>query len=245
MLDEQRQMLRRSSEAYDAGAHYEAKRLATIVFTLVRDGGRNNRSLLTQLDLKDHLRFISSSADLTIFHIPKTHLASAMVVDYRYPAIFAPRHYFRTFADKPLKEVSFSQWWEETIIEKALHLEPDPKRVKSITLSRKNLVFSLRDQDGGAHIDPALTDPVYAEIAVGEGVGLSATSPDGTLEPLRAQLPSMRQIAWELEQTLQQLGGGPVIKPRPTFQELQEQLYGRLGWPATPLPPPKDEDGRI
>jgi len=48
-----------SSANYDAGEDWEAERLANAVFNLVFDGGKI-ASVLSQLEVKDSLRFVSS-----------------------------------------------------------------------------------------------------------------------------------------------------------------------------------------
>jgi hypothetical protein len=65
--------------------------------------------------------------------------------------------------------------------------------------------MTLRDQDGGAHDDPELSDAGCVSVAKGAGVGLwfridneAQRRPDPG-----PHLASMRQIAWELEQALE------------------------------------------
>jgi hypothetical protein len=65
LLNEHRQALAASCEAYDGGHEWEAARLATTTFTLVHDRGAI-RSLLTQLGLKASLRFVSSGRVVSV-----------------------------------------------------------------------------------------------------------------------------------------------------------------------------------
>jgi hypothetical protein len=58
--------LETSGRNFDLGAKWEAPRLATAVYTMVHDGGRNSKSILTQLGLRATLRFSSS----VLAHIP-------------------------------------------------------------------------------------------------------------------------------------------------------------------------------
>ncbi len=59
-LREQVAALRASSAAYDAGERWEATRLAATAYILLHDGGRRSQSLLTRLNLRRELSFISS-----------------------------------------------------------------------------------------------------------------------------------------------------------------------------------------
>jgi hypothetical protein len=59
LLNGQMSALGVSSKGFDAGEEWEAERLATTVFNLVHDGGPIV-SLLSQLEVKDSLKFLSS-----------------------------------------------------------------------------------------------------------------------------------------------------------------------------------------
>jgi len=102
---------------------------------------------------------------------------------------FEPRH------------VSFKEWWERDTV----YASPREKH----QVKRKNLVFSLRHKDGGAHYDPELTDPNYIEL-VHEASPIVFTPAGGSPVPLRQlEKPMMRQIAWELLETLKAAGHIP------------------------------------
>ena len=60
-LDVQRRAIVASCAAYDNGEKWEALRLATAVYLVVHDGGKNNKSLLTQLGVRDATKFIASA----------------------------------------------------------------------------------------------------------------------------------------------------------------------------------------
>ena len=72
-------------------------------------------------------------------------------------------------------------------------------------MTRKKLVFALRNLDGGAHYDEEILDPNYIEMT--RGKSWVAVSPDGTKRPVRQlELASMRQIAWEVLDSLECAG---------------------------------------
>jgi len=60
-LQEQLDHMRRSAEAFDSGTLAEGQRLATSVYVICSDGGRNSRSLLSQLGVRDGMKFPDSS----------------------------------------------------------------------------------------------------------------------------------------------------------------------------------------
>ena len=194
LLAEQRAALAASCEGYDKGNEWEAARLATSVFTLVHDGG-DIQSLLTRLGLRAGLRFVSTG---------RYQPPPGMQVSFATPALlgmragpdgmrFVPQ--FQLSARKPEPtRVQFETWWaKEDVYESG-----------SVQLSRRRLVFALRHQDGGGHVGE-LTDPSYVSLKA--GAGISGSVPDGSSRPLiEAANATMRQVAWEVTETLKELG---------------------------------------
>jgi hypothetical protein len=65
-------------------------------------------------------------------------------------------------------------------------------------------VFALRHQDGGSHVGE-LTDNLYAKLKA--GAGISVRMDDGSRRAMiEAATVTMRQVAWEVVGTLEQLG---------------------------------------
>jgi hypothetical protein len=187
-----------SCQSYDAGNQWEAFRIATAVHVLVHDGGKKVRSILTQLGIRGPLRFVSSGHG----HFPGNLARELQLVKMR---ISTERggEYLPVLGDcaTPPRLVQFHTWWDDDKIFR----DPD-----SFFLNRRRLVWSMRDQDGGAHLDNELTDPAYVRLSKKESpikVGIRTTFEDGTtsetLKPLEgAHFALMRQVAWELQQTL-------------------------------------------
>jgi hypothetical protein len=192
LLTEKRQAMLHSSASYDQGNLWEAKRLANEIAMLVHDPVRGrSKSLLTQLGCKADLRFHDTCAN-----------HPAMVRDGE---IFPPSgllglagdaNGWRIVPSCQLSEMpsdwsedqKFRFWWEESVT----------RFVGRANLSRKNLVMSARDQDGGAHVDGVLELKSYADFAFD-----AASSARVNGQPLpNAHLACIRQIAWELMQTL-------------------------------------------
>ena len=139
-FEEQMSAFQSSSAAFDAGQTWEAKRLATVVNILVHDHGRTI-SLLKQLRVKDAIRFRSSGHPLRdgnlLSEMPlvKIEMSSTGV------------RYLPLLGDRPPTSprwFPFSKWWEEPIL----------RHGKRVSVSRKNLVMAMRNQDGGGHVDP-------------------------------------------------------------------------------------------
>src|SRR5438270_671390 len=77
-LDVQRRAILSSSKSYDEGNKCEALRLATAVYVVVHDAGRN-KSILGQLGIKGSLRFIASGPPSN----PKNLLRATLLVSTR------------------------------------------------------------------------------------------------------------------------------------------------------------------
>jgi hypothetical protein len=91
-------------------------------------------------------------------------------------------------------ELQFDRWWAK---------EPIFKDHKA-ELTRRRLIFGLRHQDGGGHVG-TLTDTAYVWLKGGAGwFGGIGTGPPEALRG--ATMATMRQVAWEVTETLKQLG---------------------------------------
>jgi hypothetical protein len=190
-LEIQSNAIRSSDAAYDAGEWWEALRLATAVFIVVHDGGRRNTSILSQLGIRGKLRFVSSGFQYSPTNrLRETHLLSTRVygdgtAEYR-PLLggagWSPRL------------IQFREWWEKELI----------FRDGQFSLTRKSLTFSLRNQEGGAHFDPTVSDPNYLRFAKEQLTTPYIVARGLPPKPiLGAELASMRQISWELIKTLE------------------------------------------
>lgn len=113
------------------------------------------------------------------------------------------------------KEAKFSAWWEATVIR-------DPKRRD---LSRKNLIFFFRNKMGGAHVSEGydrlgeMASAAFADLARSDPGAWIMRSGSVLLRPeYGVQFASVRQIGWELGQTLRRhcgdlLGDEQVLPP--------------------------------
>lgn len=188
-LDEQLSMLRGSCDHNDAGQTYEAKRLATVVDTLVHDRSKRTVSLLTRLGIKSQIKFISKSTGWSDTSLT-TQMPLVSLKRSAGGARYAP------LLDGFPQDVShrpFTTWWEEPVLRDKM------RRL----ITRKNLVCSLRDQDGGSHIDGVLDNEAYVSVSRKNGASWFFGK-DGDAWPIEPgpHLATMRQIAWEVDKSI-------------------------------------------
>jgi len=205
-LNDQLSAISSSGNAYDRGDLWEAKRIAAAVHMIVHDGKMNNRSIASQLGIRGTMAFLSST---DVPHLPDKNLILG-------PELFPqPRLLrFQMESNKVLRviarldgciprTVGIAEWWNEPIYEHG-----------AISISRSSLIRTMRDQDGGGHVDPEL-ERAYSDFTDSIGNGVTATA-DGRLVFTIPQIPlapppnqeglpiphgplaSARQIGWEI-----------------------------------------------
>jgi hypothetical protein len=191
-LTEQLDFLRSSAAAYDAGGEHYAKQIAVHIRTLVHDKGRSV-SVLSHLGVKDKLGFVDTAAadppppptldlsfglcllKMTLGTKPSTRFVAPLAETVHDPLRQHPR-------------TCFKDWWGVPLLRDTVGNE----------FSRSDLVLSVCDQDGGAHIDSKL-NAAYQALARENSIGIT----DGAGQPLNSvALASVRQIAYEMLQTL-------------------------------------------
>ena len=175
--------LQASANAYDGGFAGEAKRLAVSIRVLVHDTNIS-KSLLGQLGQKS-ANFVD-----TAFPVEAGNLSShtGLVMVSASPSGGA--RYMAFLDDAPhgqIRTVDFDSWWNTTVFIDA----------RKNALSRKDLVLAVTNQDGGAHVDPALNQ-TYADLSRNNSLGWIFS--DGkTTQPLeKPECAAIRQIAHEL-----------------------------------------------
>jgi len=187
-----------SSNSYDAGNKWEAKRLATTAYTILHDGGRNSKSLLGQMGAKDSALFLSTNQPPDVPGIQTISILGGMcAVEW---GADGPNYVPVLENSFEKRYLGFDSWWNEVVFTNT--------RGQSIT--RKNLVFSLRSQDGGSHFDPSLPDNAYLHMKDGSDTSMRAFA--GELKPTvnmsdsmpiqNGHLAIMRQVAYELMTSL-------------------------------------------
>ena len=209
-LREQYEALLASSASYDAGNRWEAKRLATAIYNLVHDGGRQTRSILTQLGVRDILPLLSSVKPPDKPGTFTMSIANGMCAVGSGPEgqIYVPvlAHAFNK------RQIRFKEWWGETIYENTRGQE----------ITRMNLVSSLRSKDGGSHVDAVIPDSAYLGLRSGKETPVICIPGNRSSFNLSEAIPIqlghlaiMRQISYEMITSLEnyvQSSGGQVSK---------------------------------
>ena len=189
-LAEQVSALASSCKAFDAGDQWEAKRLATTLYTLLHDGGRNSRSLLGQIGRKEIL-YTSSCCGVNDSNLQADEPLTLMWLS-SVGAVHLPIKAEIAEVVGGYKQLKFGKWWDEAVF----------KDMSKRRLSRKNLIFSLRSQEGGSHFDHKVRDAVYKGYKEGQGSGWTFSDGKGAETFVAGgPLATMRQIAWEVADT--------------------------------------------
>jgi hypothetical protein len=214
---EQLTFLRNAATGYDGGFEPEAKNLALRVRVMVHDKGRS-RSLLSHLGLKGQMPFRDTAlADPApgVITLDGGLCTFQFLLDTPGKIAFkAPRDDLSV--DRMHPPACFDDWWLRPVLHDAA----------GNAFARRDLVLSVCDQDGGAHIDAKL-NPKYAALtrsnSLGfgqsggeqpnsavltfgfEGLNQVADIDEDDAEPLSNSiaLASVRQVAHELISTLE------------------------------------------
>lgn len=187
-LAEQIEFLKSSVLVFDRGNHSEAKRLATVIRTLLHDT-KSSKSLLGQLGMKSLLFWDTS------FRVPSADLSNASRVG-PYEGLVclnigpSGSRFIAPLDEPPTppRKVSFEEYWIKSIL-----IDNNRK-----LFSRRDLILNLTNKDGGVHIDPFLPND-YAALSRSNSLGWK----DEAGKPLiDVELVVVRQIAHEVLKTL-------------------------------------------
>lgn len=183
-LRDQLKLMQSFCESFDNGSEVHAKPLATSLRTLLNHQGKNNISLLAQLNLrcgyfKDSVGRIKGDV--------RCHLGLVSISVKDDVPKWAPR------LSQVYRSTLFSDWWTRPVI----------KPLNGPCFSRKELVLEVADTDGGAHVDPKLK-PGYFNLSRANSMGFEFEFEAGKLvNPQgRIELVCVRQIAEEVLHTL-------------------------------------------
>ena len=183
--------LEASASAFDNGYEAEAKRLAVTLRVLLHDTNQSH-SLLGLLGVKLTMSFTDTAAPI----LPGNMLPTPGLVMLKMVAggessyvpllgMLAPPHV------KP--PAHFTPWWNDDVT----------KDKDGNLWSRKSFVLTLANKEGGAHVDPSLSDS-YEALVNRNGLGWQARTPNG-VQPLLGSpaAAAVRQIAYEVLDTLE------------------------------------------
>jgi len=204
----------RGGAAFDEGHASEAAGIAAAVYVFVHEGGKRRPSLLTLLGLKSKLKFVDSARSIN----PKN-----LMTEHPLVMLENSGEKFRYFARRDLNiapnpPTSFSKWWEKSVLRDRQRRE----------FSRKNLIHFFRHYRGGGHAgrqhEPQGDMPAqaFADLArVDPGNWMFQMDGQTFVAEYGADYASVRQIGWELEQSLR--AGCPDLIPHgsPTSMRMQ------------------------
>ncbi len=187
-LKDQLELLRELATLYDSGKTVAAKAISTAVRVLVHDT-ENSTSLLTQLGRKnvDFFDTVGAEAD--------TWGKGQRVGSYHGLVGAGTNGKYFPYLDDTIPEsskcVPFDEYWGRVIFIDG----------KGNSFTRKDIVLTLTNQDGGAHVDPGLSAK-YIELSRQNSMGLTA-SMNGEEQKVfeGAELAAVRQIGHEILRT--------------------------------------------
>lgn len=187
-LKEQLSFLELSSDAFDNGHDGEAKRLAVTIRVLVHDTNAS-RSLLGQLGRLQSQKFV----DTAFPQVPGTFGTYSGLLSISTAGATAKYTPHLDHTLSTTQKIPFTEWWEK----QPVFIDGSKRKI-----SRKDLVLTAANQDGGAHIDPALNE-TYAELAKKNSLEWFSGAIDESLSPIPApERAAIRQIAHEILKTL-------------------------------------------
>jgi hypothetical protein len=222
-LAEQLGFLERSADAFDSGYEDEAKRMAVTIRVLVHDTNAST-SLLKQLGKLPGQQFVDSALPQE----PGTVGSYSGLL-----GITAGPNGGRFVAhldDVPgsMRNIDFEDWWMQTVF----------KGQSGRELTRKELVMTAANQDGGAHVDPRLNES-YHELAKKNSLGWFVGKSEGGFAPISgAERAAVRQIAHEVLKTLKSGYGKKSERQGLTIAGVGMRLH------TAPIPPPGKKIGR-
>jgi len=190
-LRDQIAFMKQSASSYDEGFEGEGKRLAVIIRVLVHDTS-NSTSLLTLLN-KKNIKFYDSATPYAPRNLfPYSGLAMMRISTSEGASHVAPLDGGAPTRSRTRK-IPFNVWWDNMFVIRGKDQQ---------TFTRKDLVLTVANKEGGAHIDPKL-DQAYTNLSRFNSIGWRAVirgvDQDFKNTPV---LPSIRQIAHEVLKTL-------------------------------------------
>ena len=181
-LRRQMRFLDASSAAFDADFHDEAIRIATIIRVLVHQT-KSSTSLLKHLNATT-INLLSTCDGATEKTLMYMSMGTVQISGD------GTHKYLPSLGDGRVKNlIPMSKWWDQVVF------------VEGTTrLSRKKIVLSAANQDGGSHVDESLNSDYQALTADGfAGTVFHSIGGRTTEQPLvGTHFVALRQMAFEL-----------------------------------------------
>lgn len=192
---EQHELLRAVGGGFDDGTPVLALPLAVTIRTLVHNTQRS-AALLAQLNELDELRFVDTALYIDPGNLMDTWGVVLMEIEAGGGARWIAPLGGELLSPARIREpVPFRKWWTTPMM---------TSKRDGRAWSRRDLVLFLANKEGAAHVDPYAPDETLRALEEDNSWGWTTTDPivgDSAMRngPIR---PSIRQIAWELEQTI-------------------------------------------
>jgi hypothetical protein len=188
-LSDQLELLKELAGLYDSGKTVAAKAISTTVRVLVHDT-TNSTSLLTQLGRKNVDFFDSVGLEAETWGKGQRVGSYNGLVGAGTNSKYFP--YLDDTIPESSKYVPFDEYWERVILIDG----------KGNSFTRKDIILTLTNQDGGTHVDPGLSAK-YAELSRQNSMGLTAWMNDEQPKVFEGvELAVVRQIGHEILRTL-------------------------------------------
>lgn len=190
-LEDHLGFLRLSAAEFDRGSQSEALRMATSIRVLIHDT-RNSTSLLAHLGMKDIL-FYDTATEFNPKNLFPTHEGLTIMKVTMNETGNQGLHVAALHLTPPSrgnKKSKFTDWWN-----KLVYIDKSGSR-----FTRADIVLSLANKDGGAHVDGEV-DKSYYDFSLPNPLGFSTGSNEFENSPL---LPSVRQITYEILKSIEE-----------------------------------------
>jgi hypothetical protein len=205
-LDDQIYFIDSAAQRFDDGKAIEAKLLAVHIRVLLHQTD-SSHALINQLKLQDELTWVDTAGvpdPRNLISTPGLTMVM-MTAEPEGTAKHVPK--LGNFAPAPMRtrdgqmiergsRIPFDEWWTNPVIKDADGAE----------YTRKQLILALANQEGGAHVDRQVK-AAYAALVDSNSLGWVVSGGTATApEPLEGNvvLTSVRQIAWEVLESLRQ-----------------------------------------
>lgn len=194
-LREQVVMLGELGRVYDGGVTAAAKQLGTIVRVMVHDT-KGSTSVLELLQVKRNLQYLDTAQEVDESNLVATW--GLVMMRWSRPSLDVPSEvsWHAGLGDLPPtllgRSKPFEEWWNDPV-----SVDNNGER-----FSRRDFVLGVANKEGGSHVDSKLSAR-YAALTRDDSLGKLYLTSTGNLESLGSPaVPSVRQIAYELETTV-------------------------------------------
>lgn len=158
---------------------------------------KSSKSLLTQLKVQDKLDFLDTASAINPNNLLPTPGLLLLRMETKQDGTSETRYVppLGMARPHPPRQRGFPGWWT------------DPVLKTDAVWTRKQLILSLANQEGGAHVDPDLNNK-FENLVTNNGLGWTtvtdlARDPVGVPALGNPVAGAVRQIAYELEASLE------------------------------------------